>query len=808
MKNTILILGGDGYLGWPLAMKLALNHPDQKIIIVDNLWRRNTIGKMGFEPLLPIPELPERISAFRKRHEAANLYYRFADVCSAELDDLIAAERPHTIYHLAQQCSAPYSMMSMESALYTLRNNEEGNMRLLWAVRRHIPLAHIVKLGSFGEYAKGGIPVAEGYFQPDYRGMSSGQNMPYPRAANDVYHISKINDSNYVGMASRMWNLRITEVMQSTVFGVLTEEMVSDPQLRTRFDYDPVFGTVTNRFIMQAVSGSPLTIYGRGHQRTGLMALRDAINSLARFVSEPAAAGEHRVINHVTETHYSINELAADIAGIALEAGIVARLEHIEDLRKEDVDTKAVYEVESSLQTNDAFHSDFRSVIRETIEVLQSCKKHLPEDYFIPSISWADMLKPHENNVAKASEGADEWYWENIRKKHFDSPQLNLNPGCLGTLADFGSGKSLNVNSGKLRGNPLAQYAGSRNAYKKVRKECEILWPSPGYRLAVTYSTSQMMNLVALTILRKFQESRKGPFIVVTSMHEHPGGIGPFEQLPEYEVHYLDDATLENPRWLLPQLQLMQPDIVLLSHTYYDTGKQAQNNQSLKFIKDAAPNAWLILDVAQSLGIHEIPIGVADLITGSAHKWLFGPNGSGLTWLKHSFADWLGALFWNGQQLFEEEESHGFSLPGGQDFQLYAQLHQSLELYRKTGPEAIWLRSCELNGFVRVWMSKIFTDAGIDYYFPEDGPLPCLVIAFPDYDPFPLYLYLHSMNIHIKCIKRRRLSNGETVNMLRIGIPYYETRERLSRFLIQVEAFLYSSLPALPQPSLIADQCL
>src|SRR5579872_5382362 len=147
MKRTILVLGGDGYYGWPLAMKIAVLHPKEKIVIVDNEWRRNIVKSFGFQTLIPIAKPSERIEAFSRVHGQGNLHYIRMDINSDRLDEIIEHEKPHTIYHLAQQCSAPYSMKGLEEALFTLHNNEAGNMRLLWAVRRHVPNAHIIKLG-------------------------------------------------------------------------------------------------------------------------------------------------------------------------------------------------------------------------------------------------------------------------------------------------------------------------------------------------------------------------------------------------------------------------------------------------------------------------------------------------------------------------------------------------------------------------------------------------------------------------------------------------------------------------------------
>jgi UDP-sulfoquinovose synthase len=187
MKETIIVLGGDGYYGWPIALKLAVTHPKTRIIIADNEWRRNTVRKIGSDSLLPIERLPKRIEAFQKIYGQNNLQYVLLDVNSDALEQLIKEEQPHTIYHMAQQCSAPYSMLGLEQSLYTINNNEGNNMRLLWAVRKHVPDAHIVKMGSMGEYAtSGGIDIAEGYFYPEFNGKKAVNPLPFPRQSDDV----------------------------------------------------------------------------------------------------------------------------------------------------------------------------------------------------------------------------------------------------------------------------------------------------------------------------------------------------------------------------------------------------------------------------------------------------------------------------------------------------------------------------------------------------------------------------------------------------------------------------------------------
>jgi UDP-sulfoquinovose synthase len=337
MRNTIIVLGGDGYYGWPLSLKLAVSHPETRIVIADNEWRRQTVSRVGADSLLPVPRLPKRVSAFSDIYGQNNLCHRHMNVNSDALEELIRSEQPHTIFHLAQQPSVPFSMLGLAESLYTIRNNESNTLRLLWAVRRHVPEAHIIKMGSMGEYANSsGIDITEGYFYPEYNGKKAKAPLPFSRQADDICHISQINASNLLSMASRNWGLRITEVMQATLYGVYIDEMAGCEELYTRLDYDDIFGTVVNRFLVQALAGHPLTVYGTGRQTTGIMALRDAVNSLQLIARKIPDAGEHRVINHVTSTGCTINELAGYVKTLTEPLGVRVNINHVFDPRGEN----------------------------------------------------------------------------------------------------------------------------------------------------------------------------------------------------------------------------------------------------------------------------------------------------------------------------------------------------------------------------------------------------------------------------------------------------------------------------------------
>ena len=385
----ILVLGGDGYLGWPLTLKLGSRYPKASITLVDNGLRRRLVAEVGSRAAVPILALADRVHAARRLLGQRQLRVLEMDVSEPGLDALVSEFRPTHVYHLAQQASAPYSMRDPEAALFTVRNNEHGNLRLLWALQRHAPQAHLIKLGSFGEYARSEIPVAEGYFAPSYRGIQAKTTMPYPRAANDIYHVTKINDSNFVSMACEQWDLRITELMQATVVGTHTEEMAGRPELFTRFDYDEAFGTVLNRFICMLLIEHPLLVYGSGHQRTGLMALADCVASMASLVEQPVAAGEHRVLNHVTERRYSIAELADKVVEVAREVGYAPRIQRgVHDPRNEQPPSKLTYDIETSYVDSHLAATPLDRIIRESIEHLGPHVERIDARHFPPVTRW------------------------------------------------------------------------------------------------------------------------------------------------------------------------------------------------------------------------------------------------------------------------------------------------------------------------------------------------------------------------------------------------------------------------------------
>ncbi len=801
MYKTFLILGGDGYFGWPLSMRIAVKHPRSKVIIVDNQWRRNVVKSQGSDSIIPIATPEERIKAFQKVHKLNNISYINMDMNSPQLEELIAEERPNVIYHLAQQCSAPYSMKGEEEAMFTLINNEAGNMRLLWAVKKHIPDTHIIKLGSFGEYAKGGIDIAEGYFQPEFKGKRASNRMPYPREADDIYHVSKINDTNYVAMACRKWGLRITDVMQSTIFGNKTDEMMDHPELRTRYDYDEVFGTVLNRFLAQTVVGYPLSVYGTGKQRTGLMCLKDSVNSLAALADEIPNAAEHKVINHVTVTNFSINELADAVQFIGEQEGYEVTIKHDAfDPRMERPDKKQEFGIHTHYLDERIVHSPFIDVIRETLKLIATHKDRISMNVFPPSINWAHDEKMKEKVLGESrilidekgeEKISDEASWARFRKENFHSKRINLNPGTLGTPSEaVKHARIFTTKSDEIDSHPLGLYEYGRVCQEEIQELCNEIWPSKGYHSMVVHSTSQTLNHLALSMLRVFHGEGQGPYRIITTQHEHQGGIGCFENMPEYEVHYLSDAVLEDKEALKKKIEQIKPHIAFFSHVYYDTGSKSPALEWAKLFKKFAPDCKVIIDVAQSLGILDMPFGDADVLLGSTHKWLFGPHGGGLIWMKNNFKTWIHSLYWSGHGISTDTDLESISIPGGQDFMLYPAVLEALKLYKSVGKDKVFQRSAMLAN----WFQKRLTDAlaGLksDYVFLNTTlNSPFISLAFKTFDPYPLYKSLDAKQVHVKCIKNHKIGNEE-YHILRFGFPYFETLDRLEYAITQIKTIL------------------
>ena len=326
----ILILGGDGYLGWPTAMYLS--DRGHEVAVLDNFAKRRWEMELNVEPLIPVHTLHDRVNAWR---EVAGRPLKLIvgdlrnyEVVKNALDDF----QPEAVVHYGEQPSAPYSMIDHTRAVFTQTNNIAGTLNLLWALRDYAADCHLVKLGTMGEYGTPNIDIEEGFLEIEYKGRKDV--LPYPKQPGSIYHLSKVHDSHNILFACRTWGLRSTDLNQGIVYGIETDEIARDERLATSFHYDEVFGTALNRFCVQAVAGIPLTVYGRGGQTRGFLNIRDTLRCVELSILNPPGAGEYRVFNQFTEM-FTILNLAELVKQQAEKLGLSVQIEHLENPRTE-----------------------------------------------------------------------------------------------------------------------------------------------------------------------------------------------------------------------------------------------------------------------------------------------------------------------------------------------------------------------------------------------------------------------------------------------------------------------------------------
>ena len=325
----VLITGIDGYSGWPLALHLLGR--GHEVFGIDNFVTRRRVKEVGSWSAVAVPSFANRQRAVRTLLGKELGFYRGDLGNYAFVHSVLEREKPDAIVHLAEQRSAPYSMIDVHHAVATQVENLTGTLHLLYAIRDACPKAHLVKMGTMGEYGTPNTDIPEGFFETEFRGRKDV--LPFPRQAGSWYHWSKVFDSGDVMFASKIFGIAATDVMQGVIYGIRTAEM-SDHRLLTRFDFDETWGTALNRFIAQAVLGLPITPYGKGEQRRGFIALEDSMQSLRLAVENPASPGEYRVFNQF-DAAYSVNELAETAARVAKEFGLSPVIEHPPDPRVE-----------------------------------------------------------------------------------------------------------------------------------------------------------------------------------------------------------------------------------------------------------------------------------------------------------------------------------------------------------------------------------------------------------------------------------------------------------------------------------------
>ena len=327
---NILVLGGDGYCGWPTALHLSkLGH---RVGIADNFIRRLWDYELGVETLTPIRSLHARVAAWQELTDRSMEIF-VGDLCDYTfVRKMFERFAPDAVVHFAEQRSAPYSMIDREHAVSTQVNNITGTLNLLFAMRDVAPECHLVKLGTMGEYGTPNIDIEEGFIEIHHNGRKDV--LPFPKQPGSFYHLSKVHDSHNIAFATKIWGLRTTDLNQGVVYGTMTDEIALDERLVNRFDYDEVWGTALNRFCVQAAIGHPLTVYGKGGQTRGFLDIRDTIRCIALAVENPPKPGEFRVFNQFTE-QFNVKQLAELIANAAKPLGLTCRIEHVPDPRVE-----------------------------------------------------------------------------------------------------------------------------------------------------------------------------------------------------------------------------------------------------------------------------------------------------------------------------------------------------------------------------------------------------------------------------------------------------------------------------------------
>jgi UDP-sulfoquinovose synthase len=380
----ILVLGGDGYLGWPTAMYLSAR--GHEVGVVDNFAKRRWEMELNVEPLMPIHTLHDRVKAWREV-TGRRIELFIADLRNFELvSRTFEAFEPEAIVHYGEQPSAPYSMIDHSRAVFTQMNNLAGTLNVLWAMRERFPAAHLVKLGTMGEYGTPNIDIEEGFIEIEYKGRKDV--LPYPKQAGSFYHLTKVHDSHNILFACRVWKLRSTDLKQGVVYGVETDETGLDERLATSFHYDEVFGTALNRFCVQAVAGIPLTVYGRGGQTRGFLNIRDTLRCVELSLLNPPQAGEYRVFNQFTET-FNVLELAQMVKAQSEKLGLQVEINHLKNPRVEaeqhyynPTHTKLI-----ALGLKPRLLSD--ELLQSMLQRVQAHAPRIKRDIILPRVTWS-----------------------------------------------------------------------------------------------------------------------------------------------------------------------------------------------------------------------------------------------------------------------------------------------------------------------------------------------------------------------------------------------------------------------------------
>lgn len=394
--SNVLILGGDGYLGWPTAMYFSKR--GHEVTVVDNYFRRNACTELDTGMLYAIPNLMERAKIW---YEKTGLEIRvvIGDLTDAEFTRGLFDGRtlatgvfekkfagiPDTVIHYAEQPSAPYSLLNYKYANITLTNNLLITNNLMFAVKDYSPNTHIIHVGTMGEYGTPDIDIEEGWLDIEHKGRKD--RFLFPRQASSMYHTTKIMDTDLMWFGVRMWGLSVTDLMQGPVYGIDTEESKIDDRLKTLFNYDEIFGTIVNRFITQAVVGYPLTVYGKGGQTRGYLNIKDTLQCVYKSFENPADKGELRIFNQIMET-FSVNELADLTCKVGKSLGLDVEVQNLENPRKEAEEHYYNPTYHGLLDMGVEPHYLTDKVMTEMFQVVMKHKENIRTDVIFKGVKW------------------------------------------------------------------------------------------------------------------------------------------------------------------------------------------------------------------------------------------------------------------------------------------------------------------------------------------------------------------------------------------------------------------------------------
>jgi len=398
----ILVLGGDGYCGWPTA--LYLSRRGNEVAIVDGFQRRSWDHELGAQTLTPIRTLTERLRVWH-RHTGLTIESFVGDILDYEfVADVVQEFAPQSIVHFAEQRSAPYSMIDRQHAVFSQMNNVVGTLNVLYAIKEFATDCHLVKLGTMGEYGTPNIDIEEGYIRIQHNGRED--LLPFPKQPGSFYHLSKVHDSHNIHFCCKVWGLRATDLNQGVVYGTVTDETMVDEALVNRFDYDEVFGTALNRFCAQAAIEHPITVYGKGGQTRGFLDIRDTVRCIELACLNPASPGEFRVFNQFTE-QFSVLELARMVHIAATRLGLKVTIDHLSDPR-----------VEAEQHYYNAKHTKLaalglrphllsESLLDSLINIAIQHRDRVDPNLLLPRVNWRNSRNKRRSPAASLAVAAD-----------------------------------------------------------------------------------------------------------------------------------------------------------------------------------------------------------------------------------------------------------------------------------------------------------------------------------------------------------------------------------------------------------------